>query len=332
VERVEGPRPTLLQIWLPVLAVGLGGALVAVTVVFVPMYLFNRDVGGLVHEGTRACDDPRNGGPRFDAGSGDVDALRSRLSADGMDVDGSADGWTPLLCAAENGQVETAALLLGAGADPDLAVGGRASPLAIAAGAGDAELVQLLLGEGADPNSDLGRTTPLIEAAEGEQPELIATLVAEGADPDAPNDRGVTPLVSAAGHASSTEALLDAGANPNEVTQIDGQSVLLASGLWRLPLSTGVPEPLTHGRGDSTALHAAVLAGDADSVRLLLEAGADPNTVAYEAFTPLHFATGLERGIDDDIARLLLGAGADPDLAPNNTVGTPEDLAAATHP
>ncbi|OWY62603.1 hypothetical protein B7486_57545 [cyanobacterium TDX16] len=269
---------------------------------------------------------------RFDAGSGDVDALSARLAAGDLSVDGSADGWTPLLCAAENGQAEAAALLLGAGADPDLAVGGRASPLAIAAGAGDVELVDLLLGEGADPNSQLGGTTPLIEAAEAEQPDLIATLVAEGADPDAPNDRGITPLVGAIGRPSSTEALLTAGADPNEVAQVDGRSVLLVSGLWRTPLSTGVAEPLTHGRGDSTALHAAVLTGDADSVRLLLEAGADPDAIAYDAFTPLHLALGLERGADDDIARLLLEAGADPTLAPNDAVGTPADLAAATRP
>ncbi|OWY59772.1 hypothetical protein B7486_72775, partial [cyanobacterium TDX16] len=96
--------------------------------------------------------------------------------------------------------------------------------------------------------------------------------------------------MGAVGRPSSTEALLAAGADPNEVAQVDGRSVLLSSGLWRLPLSTGVPEPLTHGRGDSTALHAAALVGDADGVRLLLEAGADPNAIAYDAFTPLHFA------------------------------------------
>lgn len=156
--------------------------------------------------------------------------------------------------------------------------------------------------------------------------------MAEGADPDAPNDRGITPLVGAVGRPSSTEALLAAGADPNEVTRIDGRSVLLATGLWRLPLSTGVPEPLSQGRGDSTALHAAVLAGDTDSTRHLLDAGADPNAVAYDTFTPLHLAIGLERGTDDDIARLLIDTGADPNLAPNNTVGTPEDLAAATRP
>jgi ankyrin repeat protein len=326
VERDDGPRPSLLQIWWPVVLVGLAGTLVAVTVVFVPIWFFNREVGSLVHEGTRQCDDPANGGLRFDAGSGDVDAVQGDLDAGRTDIDGSADGWTPLLCAAENGEVAAAATLLDAGADPDLAVGGRASPLAIAAGAGNAELIELLLKEGADPNSGFGGTTPLIESAENDQAALIPVLVAGGADPDAMNDRGVTPLVSAAGHPDAIEALLAAGADANAPADIDGQTILVSWSIWRLPLSSGAHDPLTHGRGPSTALHAAVLAGDAESVRLLLDAGAEPNAVAYGAFTPLHIAT---LNGDEALVDALVAAGADPHLAPDPEVGNPEDLATA---
>jgi ankyrin repeat protein len=321
----DDPRPTLLQIWLPVLVVGLIGTLLAVGVVFVPMYVFSQEVGGLMEGGTRPCDDPNAGGLRFDAGSGDVDAVRGALAA-GRDVDGSADGWTPLLCAAANGRVGAAGALLEAGADPDLAVGGRAAPIAIAAGAGDVALVELLLEAGADPDNDFGGTTPLVEAAEADLPEMVEQLVAGGAEPDVAADRGMTPLLSAAGNPDATEALLAAGADPNEVAAVDGQSVLLGWGLWRLPLSSGAHEPLSHGRGDLTALHTAVLAEDDESVRLLLAAGADPNAVAYDAFTPLHFAAvdGPQVVMD-----ALLAAGADPDLAPHPDVGTAEDLATA---
>jgi ankyrin repeat protein len=57
------------------------------------------------------------------------------------------------------------------------------------------------------------------------------------------------------------------------------------------------------------ALHAAVAARSAESVRLLLDAGADPNVRQHGGWTPL---MGAAAHGDDEIVDLLLGHGADP--------------------
>lgn len=58
-------------------------------------------------------------------------------------------------------------------------------------------------------------------------------------------------------------------------------------------------------------LHAAAAAGDHDSARALLEAGADPNVRQQGGYTPLHSAA---HSGDVELVRLLLVHGADPAL------------------
>jgi ankyrin repeat protein len=60
---------------------------------------------------------------------------------------------------------------------------------------------------------------------------------------------------------------------------------------------------------DSTALHIATLAGKEEVVRLLLEYGANPNSMNHKRLTALHIAAKTG---NDVIATLLLGALADP--------------------
>lgn len=65
----------------------------------------------------------------------------------------------------------------------------------------------------------------------------------------------------------------------------------------------------SHGRA---ALHLAVGRGDADTTRVLLEAGANPNVQDQDGVTPLNLARSYAG--TGDIAALLLKAGADPKL------------------
>ena len=73
----------------------------------------------------------------------------------------------------------------------------------------------------------------------------------------------------------------------------------------------------------NTALHLAVVGGDAAMVRILLEAGADPNVKAQDGFTPLHDAAYNGRG---GMARMLLAAGASPADITNKDGYTPVNL------
>lgn len=63
-----------------------------------------------------------------------------------------------------------------------------------------------------------------------------------------------------------------------------------------------------------TALHLAIFGGDEEAVRLLLDAGADPNALAEAEIArvrPLGTAAFVKR---DDLRDLLLDRGADPSL------------------
>jgi len=73
-----------------------------------------------------------------------------------------------------------------------------------------------------------------------------------------------------------------------------------------------------------TPLHWAVLASSVDAVRLLVEAGADPNAVATEGLTPLHLAAS--ESVGREITRLLLATGAKTD-AKDRRGRTPLDIA-----
>ncbi|MCA8927077.1 MAG: ankyrin repeat domain-containing protein [Alphaproteobacteria bacterium] len=73
-------------------------------------------------------------------------------------------------------------------------------------------------------------------------------------------------------------------------------------------------------------LHDAVIAGDADMVRMLLRAGARADTADIAGLTPLHYAAALGKA---DAIPLLIGAGADPNARDARGV-TPLHLAAAS--
>jgi uncharacterized protein len=95
-------------------------------------------------------------------------------------------GDTALMFAARLGDLESARLLLAAGAKPTDADSWGVSATAMAAHAGFTEIVELLLEKGADPNTNGGGFTALHAAVLRRDERMVAALLAHKADPNAP--------------------------------------------------------------------------------------------------------------------------------------------------
>jgi ankyrin repeat protein len=102
-------------------------------------------------------------------------------------------GATPLLFAARVGDVESATLLLKAGADPNQAQPDGVSALVLAAHSGHGTVATLLLDHGADPNAFGSGYSALHAAVLRSDVELVKALLARGADANCRTTKG-TPM------------------------------------------------------------------------------------------------------------------------------------------
>jgi len=157
---------------------------------------------------------------------GDMHAVRKLLDAhckiDSRDK-GDNKGWTALMYAIDNGNVDIATLLIQRGAKLDLApkkgsyVGWR--PLQLAIQKGELKLVHLILDNGAevDFREKILRMTPLMIAANTGNVKLTELLLEKGANFKLKDKKGWTPLIHAAesGSLGTVKALVKAGADVN---------------------------------------------------------------------------------------------------------------------
>ena len=102
-----------------------------------------------------------------------------------LSVEFEEGGYTALLFAAQQDDVESARLLLAASADVNDTAPAGTSALVVAVHSDSARVASLLLEKGAEPNADRAGYTALHAAVLRGNAHLVAALLARGADPNA---------------------------------------------------------------------------------------------------------------------------------------------------
>lgn len=243
------------------------------------------DVNGAQGDGTTAL--------HWAASRDDLDITRVLLAAKAnVEAKTRLNQMTPLFMAAKNGNAPIVEALLKAGADAKAATNVGTTALMLAAAAGSPEAVQALLKAGADIHGkdvNQGQTALMFAAASG-RTEVIRLLASSGADLNA---RSLVPT------RMKGTAQASFPARPNAPT-----SVADAGGRRR----AATEKPLA--LGGMSALHFAAREGHFETLRALVEAGADVNlTTASDQMTTLTLAVVNGRF---DMAKYLLERGADP--------------------
>lgn len=243
----------------------------------------------------------------------DAEGLRLLLLF-GADPNGlDRNGCTPLFSATEVGFLEAAKMLIKYGADSNQSAGPNAdTPLAVAVLENKFDLVQLFLMYGGDPNRIMANgNTVMIRSIDRRTPKrLIELMLNYGSDPNAKNGEGTSPMFQCVSMQRLDIALmlLDRGADPN----LPGPKHLLWPSAYqppflRLLLSRGADFARAPG-----IMELATSVNNIESVRVLLNAGVDPNAKKDGVYTPLCSAIRDNRG---EIVTLLLANGADPNVA-----------------
>ena len=228
------------------------------------------------------------------AQGGGVESARLLLAAGANANDVAADGKSALVMAAFSGHTEVATLLLAGGADAD-AAGAGYSALHAAALRGDVVLVNALLEKGANPNATQAKGSPVRRF--GSQWALSSPF------------NGGTPLIVAAIYleVDVMRALLARGAKADAA---------LPNGMTALQLAAG--GAIENEARPSDLVRFNIVDNDTPqvprppeavtaAVRLLLDAGADATHADMDGVTALHAAAGANQ---PQVIELLVTRGA----------------------
>jgi ankyrin repeat protein len=264
----------------------------------------------------------------------DEEALR-KLFRQRVDVNGAeVDGTTALHWAAYKNDLDIVKLLIQAGANVKAANRYGVTPMHLAATAGNAAMVETLLNAGADPNEALPEgETALMTAARSGSAASVKVLIARGAHADAREEwRGQTALMWAAaeGHTDVVQLLIAAGADVHvrskgavgagraQVAEVAGPTA--SPGASATVASSAEPPAPAAGRAarraastvlNFTPLLFAVRAGQMETVRALLDAGADANEKVSDGTSAITLAI---LNAHYELAALLAASGANPNL------------------
>jgi len=269
-----------------------------------------------------------------DSWHGRVEAVLMLLANGANPRVADAEGSTPLHGAALGRDPGVAAALLDAGAAIDALDQAGRSPLAVACRAANWPLARFLLERGAKTAPAGGE--PALVAAAGiadDDAEGVTLLLRARAQVNAADARGRTALLVAAGegHEAIAAALLAANADPNRTDQ-HGSSALMEAARAGTPAlvrriaaaHADVARQDAHGR-DALNLACQSPRAHADTVRALLELGADPRRADRQGQSPLDYATAAGRW---DLVALLDPQTPLPASHSAGLVGTGEDTPA----
>jgi uncharacterized protein len=238
---------------------------------------------------------------------GDKDAVRTLLKQRTGVNTMQPDGTSALHWAARQDDLETADLLLRAGASAKIANRYGVTALSLAATNANAPMVEKLLQAGADANAAVAEgETVLMTAARTGNPDVVKALLAHGASVNAKEGwKGQTALMWAAAesHPAVVKLLIEHGAEVN---------VRSTSWDFKDTKGTNGNANVYYPKGGLTPLLFAVRQGDLESVKILVEAGADVNETDPVKISPLVVAIN---NAQYDIAGFLLEKGADPNVA-----------------
>jgi ankyrin repeat protein len=242
------------------------------------------------------------------AKNGEKDALRTLLQK-GANVNAAeGDGSTALHWASYRDDVETADILIRAGAKVNAANDLGVTALWTASQNGSEVMVRRLLEAGANPNAALlAGETPLMVASRAGNPKAVELLLARGANVNAHGTRNQTALMWAVSekHPDVVKVLLAHGANIQARSDSWSQ-VMAVEPHGYLPYNRDIPA------GNETALLFAARAGDLESAKMLVAAGANVNDADAWGVS----ATTLAAHSDyRDVVEFLLSKGSDPNAA-----------------
>jgi len=237
-------------------------------------------------------------------------------------------GDTALMFAARVGDLDSARLLVAAGAGVNDADAWGVSATVLAAHAGHTELVEFLLDRGANPNAAEAGFSALHAAIMRRDERMARALLARGADPSAPlrtwtptrrSSRdfnfspelvGARPFWLAARFAEPgiMRLLVKHGADPlfvHRVEYADESQKRRTLATTALMAATGVGGGMAWVQPDRSEREALVL----EAVRLAAELGIDVNATNTDGRTALDAATALKY---ESVVRFLVEQGARP--------------------